>query len=210
MAGQEPIHIPAYAMNRVFSIGSGDIFSAAFTYFWALKDLPAHEAADLASRSAAFYCHSQSTARLEPNVLREIVNVPIKLSERHTKVYLAGPFFNLPQRWLVEEARNHLLDQGLDVFSPLHDVGLGGDPMGIAKKDLDALEASDCVLALLDGADPGTVFEVGYAISKKIPVIAFAQQLAGESLTMMTGTGCEIVLDFTTAIYRTAWTGRTG
>ena len=208
--GREPEHVPAYAMDRIFSIGSGDIFSAAFTYYWALKEFPASEAADLASRSVANYCDSQSTIRLDPQSLREAVRTPIIPANKTKKVYLAGPFFNLPQRWLVEEVRNHLVDQGLEVFSPLHDVGFGGDPKVIAAKDLVALDSCDCVLALMDGADPGTIFEVGYAVSKKIPVVAFAQQLDGEPLTMLIGTDCEIARDFTTAIYRTAWVGRKG
>ncbi len=50
--------IPAYRSSRVFKIGTGDVFSAIFTHFWAEKRLPAVEAADLASRSVAAYCRT--------------------------------------------------------------------------------------------------------------------------------------------------------
>lgn len=202
--------VPAYAMDHVFTIGSGDIFSAAFAYFWGLKGLDPFEAGDLASRSSALYCHSQSHCLKDSSYLRQTVTKVVRGLPDNHKVYLAGPFFNLPQRWLVEEARNQLHAQGLKVFSPLHDVGLGGTPAALAAEDLNALVACDRVLALLDGADPGTVFEVGYARSKGIPVIAFTQQLTGEPLTMIEGTGCEVVRDFASAIYRTSWVGRLG
>lgn len=200
--------IPPYVMDLTFTIGSGDIFSAAFTYFWTQQRLHPFEAADLASRATALYCHSRSHRLVEAPYLRQTVaRVAAPLPEAH-RVYLAGPFFNLAQRWLVEEARSQLFAQGLKVFSPLHDVGMVGNPAEIAERDLAALDACDRVLALLDGTDPGTVFEVGYARSKGIPVVAFVQQLEGEPLTMIEGTDCEIVRDFTTAIYRTAWIGR--
>ena len=41
------------------------------------------------------------------------------------KVYLAGPFFSMGQRWLVDEARRCLGELGMDVFSPFHDIGPG-------------------------------------------------------------------------------------
>lgn len=200
--------VPAYAMDRVFTIGSGDIFSAAFTQFWGVQGLEPQDAADLASRATALYCHSRSHPLVDASALRNNVRKVITPLPPEHRVYLAGPFFNLPQRWLIEEVRNQLIAQGLQVFSPLHDVGFGGTPDEIASRDLKALKGCDRVFAILDGADPGTVFEVGYARSKGIPVVVFAQQLDGESLTMIQGTGCEIVRDFTTAIYRTAWVGR--
>jgi nucleoside 2-deoxyribosyltransferase len=117
---------------------------------------------------------------------------------------LAGPFFCLAERWLVEEARSHLLGMKLSVFSPLHDVGPGPADV-VAPADLAALDQCDRVFALLDGADPGTVFEVGYARAKGIPVVALTQTLSEEQLKMIVGSGCIHVDDFATAVYLTAW-----
>jgi nucleoside 2-deoxyribosyltransferase len=199
--------VSAYQLGRIYGIGSGDIFTSAIALHWGLHRADPIEAADLASRSAAHYCHSRS---LPLPTREELLAMAFKsvgpLMPDHM-VYLAGPFFNLAQRWLVEEVRDHLRMQGLKVFSPLHDVGIGPGSE-IAEKDLQGLEKCDRVLALLDGADLGTVFEVGYARKMGIPVVVLAQQLTEESLKMITGSGCDVVNDFATAIYHTAWIGR--
>jgi len=96
---------------------------------------------------------------------------------------------------------------GPECVFTLHDVGLG-DGDDVAPKDIEGLKASRCVLALIDGLDTGTVFEVGYARSLAKPVIALAESTPLEALKMIAGTKCEIVSDFVTAIYRTAWTAR--
>ena len=54
--GESPTHIPAYRSERVFKIGSGDIFSAIFAVQWGEAKLTASHAADLASRSVSAYC----------------------------------------------------------------------------------------------------------------------------------------------------------
>ena len=46
-----------------------------------------------------------------------------------------------------------------NVFSPIHDVGIGKSKE-IAQKDLKGLDESDSVFAILNGYDPGTVFEI--------------------------------------------------
>lgn len=64
------------------------------------------------------------------------------------------------------------------------------------------------VFGVVDGLDPGTLFEIGYTRSKGKPVIAFVEQEDGESLKLLMGTNCSIERDFTTAIYRTNWIAR--
>jgi hypothetical protein len=55
-ANNSPTFIPAYRSSRVFKIGTGDVFSAAFAFYWGQKRADAREAAELASRSVAHYC----------------------------------------------------------------------------------------------------------------------------------------------------------
>ena len=119
-------------------------------------------------------------------------------------VYLAGPFFNMAQLWLIDEARAALRGMGLKVFSPFHDVGVGKS-QDVAPKDIEALKNSRALLAVIDGVDTGTVFEAGYARALDKPVIAFSQSTPEEPLKMISGTGCEVVPDFVSAIYRVAW-----
>jgi nucleoside 2-deoxyribosyltransferase len=119
-------------------------------------------------------------------------------------VYLAGPFFTLQDRWLIEETRDALSGFGIRVFSPLHDVG-EGDAEVVAPKDLEALTESKFVLALLEGLDPGTLFEVGFARAREIPVLAYVGEVSPTHLKMISGSKCAIERDYTTALYRTAW-----
>jgi nucleoside 2-deoxyribosyltransferase len=203
--------VPVFRTERVWSIGSGDVFAAAFTYFWAYKHQDPLVAARAASLSTAFYCNTQTlpipTTLFEKPPFEPVVVLlsPEQELVQHPQVYLAGPFFTMAQRWLVEEARTALLNSPLSVFSPLHDVGRGPADQ-VVQRDLEGLDRSATVLALLDGHDAGTLFEIGYARAKQIPVVAFAEQESVEDLKMFAGTNCQIVHDFVTAIYTTVWT----
>jgi nucleoside 2-deoxyribosyltransferase len=207
--------IPAYATPKIWPIGSGDVFAAVFAARWAGEGLPAVEAAAQASRAAALYVNdrvlpipAESLAAFSPFPFSPILlDEGVALRDGEFHVYLAGPFFNIAQRWLVEESRLALLGMGLRVFSPLHDVGMGR-AHDVAPKDIEALKVSRAVLALVDGLDAGTLFEIGYARSLGRPVVVLAQSTPEEPLKMLTGTSCEVVSDFVTALYRTAWAAR--
>lgn len=203
----ESHNIPAYRTSRVWSIGSGDVFVAVFAHFWGTGGKSPLEAASLASLATAYYCD------------RRRLPIPLEFQEKATyspiirnndfpykskKVYLAGPFFTMAERWIIEQARKFLFEQGFKVFSPLHDVGYG-DAEQVAPADIKGLEECDLVFAVLDGLDAGTLFEIGYAKSLNKPVIVFVQNESEEDLKMISGTGCEIVNDFVSAIYRTTW-----
>ena len=120
------------------------------------------------------------------------------------RIYLAAPFFDIGQRWLVEELRSNLRDLGADAFSPCHEVGPGPAHV-VAPRDIEGLEDADVVLGVLNGLDPGTVFEVGYAVKRGMPVVALAQNVKEEDLKMIVGTGCDVVGDLATAAYRAVW-----
>jgi nucleoside 2-deoxyribosyltransferase len=206
----EIVTTPAFRTPQVWPIGSGDVFTAVFAYYWAeLHDDPVAAAAK-ASLATAYYCNSRSLPI--PKVFPSGVvfdPVVLRLNDQQQfphppEVYLAGPFFNMAQRWLVEESRAALLDQELQVFSPLHDVGYGS-ASDVVPADIAALERSKAIFAIVDDLDAGTLFEVGYARAKNIPVIAFTQEINSEGLKMLEGTACSIVSDFASAIYLAAW-----
>jgi nucleoside 2-deoxyribosyltransferase len=199
--------VPAFRTRRVFPIGSGDVFSAIFAYYWAEARLPPAEAAENASRATAWYCTSR---RLPIPSLAEVaatVDTPLRpvISKGdRRRIYLAGPFFTTADRWLVNEARDAFYQQGLAVFSPFHDVGVG-PAAEVVPRDIEALDACDAVFAICDRFDAGTAFEVGWARARGIPVVAFVQNEPEEALKMFEGTDCEIVEDFVSAIYRASW-----
>ena len=195
-------HIPAYAANTVFKIGSGDVFSAIFAQRWGEAGEDPVVAADTASRAVSRYVETRNT---QVDLVQLTTSLPRPAPDPASKIYLAAPFFTLAQRWMVEEVRRCLMSFGANVFSPIHEVGFHVDAEYIAKRDLSGLEQSSVVLALLDGEDAGTLFEVGHARRHGIPVVALAESPRPESLTMLQGTGCTIVSDFSTAIYEAIW-----
>jgi len=194
--------VPLYKSSSVFKIGSGDVFSSTFAALWGVQGSDPFEAADIASRATAYYCDTRSLPPPDPNALRQHDFSPLKPGKG--TVYLAGPFFDIGQRWLIEEANDLLVEMGANVFSPVHAVGPGPAKI-VAPEDIAGLENSDVVFAILNGMDPGTVFEVGYAVKLGIPVVGLAQNVRPEDLKMMEGTGCEIHSDFASAVYRAIW-----
>ena len=204
--------VPAYETRSFWPIGSGDVFAAVFAARWGVQNLAAPDAADSASRATADYVEKRTLPIPRTVIMEGSSSVPLCLTrgtapEGEYDVYLAGPFFNMPQSWLVDEARVSLQGMGLKVFSPYHDIGIGAGA-DVAPKDIEALEKSRAVLAILDGVDTGTVFEAGFARALQKPVVAFAQCTPEEPLKMISGTGCEVVNDFVSAIYRVAWAAR--
>lgn len=199
--------VPAFETKSVWKIGSGDCFVAIFGLLWTERRLPAAEAALMASKATAFYCATQGFAspdRLTSFQPTAIQPGPRYLSGYRPLVYLAGPFFTLAQLWLIEQARDALRDMGLKVFSPYHDVGHGSAD-DVVEQDLDGIEKSDLVLAIGDGLDSGTIYEVGYARARKKPVVFYVENESEEDKKMMQGSDCMLCRDFTTAIYKTLW-----
>lgn len=198
--------IPPYITERVYKIGSGDVFSASFAYYWAEKGFSPRRAADAASRCTARYCNT----RFPSVTLNEETDklLPLKLDRKKSKIYIAGPFFTMAELWLVEQATMAFRSLGVDYFSPYHEVGLIGDKPSreIVDADLKGLNGCKAVFAILDGCDPGTIFEVGYAVRKKIPVVALSQNPKEGDQTMIKGSDrCVISNDFASAIYRAVW-----
>lgn len=201
----EPNHkiIPCYRARRVFKIGSGDLFAASFAYFWAIEGETIETAADLASRATCCYVETRDASiPTKEELLRDYSQEAPSYPGR---IYLAAPFFCLEQRWLLEETKQLLELFGCAVFSPLHEVGTGRSNDEIATEDLRGLDECDAILALMNDNDPGTIFEIGYAIAKMKPVVVYAERNSARDLTMLDGTKCKIFPDYCTAIYNAVW-----
>ena len=163
--------VPPYWAEKIYKIGSGDVFSAAFAFHWGLKGQNPEVAADNASRCVAQYCETRT-----PSVVvgeKEQILQPVK-QEKAGQVYIAGPLFTMAELWLIEEAFAALQELGVRPFSPYHEVGFG-KPNEIVRKDLEGLRNSTAVFAIVDGCDAGTLFEIGYATKMGIPVVALSQ-----------------------------------
>jgi hypothetical protein len=200
-------HVPCYRTHQVRPVGSGDIFAALLAWGIFTQGLTPTQAGEAASKGVALYSNSGAIPS-NGNLLLGVTEFPFaqiksKQPSQHL-IYLAGPFFTLQDRWLIEETRDVLHGFGLKVFSPVHDVGEGAAEV-VAPQDLEALRGSSLVLALLEGLDPGTLFEIGFARALNIPVIAHVGGAQPTHLKMIDGSNCALETDYTTSLYRTAW-----
>lgn len=205
--------VRAIPTQNVFKVGTGDIFSAAFAMCWMNLKKPPLLAAWFASLSVAEYVDT-ATDRIPDKFIEKLISDAEQKLEQHKaneksvlpegSIYLAGPFFNTAEQWLIDEVRESLTDMGFNVFSPIHDVG-EGDIDYVATSDLLGLENSSAVLAILNGVDCGTVFEIGYARALSIPVVVVAESVDERHLTMILGSGCDVTSDLTTGIYKVCW-----
>jgi hypothetical protein len=194
--------VSAFQTQQGWTLGSGDVFAAMFTAAWTIEGLSPVDSAKYASRAVAEYASTMalpipSRTTLAESELKEVRVTP-------GRVYLAGPFFTVGQRWLVDETRRCLTELGLDVFSPVHDIG-HGPAEKVAPADLAALGQCDRVFAILDGLDAGTVFEIGHARARGLPVYGLAQTVSESDLTMIKGSGCTMFDDFVSALHNVAW-----
>jgi hypothetical protein len=205
--------VHSFPTERVYKIGSGDVFSAAFAQAWLMWNQAPGEAAWFASRATAEYVDAgqdRFTTVQVGDMQAQARFAQLKAGQSDARtipdkpIYLAGPFFTAAQQWAIDEARAALQDMGFRVFSPIHEVG-EGLPEEVARKDLEGLERSMVVLALIDGLDAGTLFEIGYAVARGIPVVAVGESVAEGDLTMLLGTGCHVTDDLTTGIYAACW-----
>lgn len=201
--GIDDFYVPSFITESVWPIGTGDIFSAVFAYNYLIEQESLTNSAYNASLATAFYSQSPILPipiTFESTSFKEFKNY----SGGKKRVYIAAPFFNMSQRWLVDQVREQLLRLNLEVFSPFHDVGLGS-PSEVVPKDLQAISKSNLVVGLIDGLDTGTIFEIGYARSIGIPVMILSETVNAEALTMLKGTNCSFESDFSTFIYKTFW-----
>ena len=106
------------------------------------------------------------------------------------KIYIAGPLFNVHEKKYLEEIAELLENNGYDCFLPHRDQ-TGIDPAElkdnnmsqatkdiIFKTDVDALNSSDLVVALVTGQDidSGTASEIGFMYANNKPVLAITAE----------------------------------
>ena len=192
MASGECAWVPPYRSHRVFKIGSGDVFSAAFAHYWGEAHLDAVTAADLASRSVASYCGSRRLPLPPADQLHELVAIE---SPPSSLVCVHGSVATLGSRWVLEEARWCLQELGVSVVAPVLD-----------DESLEALERGNyqTLLVFSDGINNKTVFASVAAARSDVPTVilnetnSVDQELAKRSNLRITD-------DFATAIYFAAW-----
>ncbi|KKG11760.1 nucleoside 2-deoxyribosyltransferase [Methanosarcina sp. 2.H.T.1A.6] len=95
------------------------------------------------------------------------------------RIYLAGPLFTHAELEYNLKLKDMLLNNGFSVFLPQEDAEDAAHERErqnqecIFTKCVEGVDASDLVVAVLDGVDvdSGTAWEIGYAYAKGKPVI---------------------------------------
>ena len=180
--------VPAYWSERVFKIGTGDVFSSVFALEWAERKHPAMLAADRASLSVAAYCAS---GILPLTADAQTPREPVTLEEEVPVVLLDGAVDTIGHRFVMEEARSSLLELGARVVCPALDGVSMIDPTSV----MSALVIGE---GLLSDLWP----RLRELESTGIPVILFDELRATGT---QTHGGCRVVDDFTSAIYFALW-----
>lgn len=198
--------VPAYRTKRVNPIGSGDIFSSVFAFYWAEMRTTPKIAAENASKATAEWVMNGPLQVISGNKNVTAPNAEVPISGQSSTVYLAAPFFTVSERWLVDLCKSALTNLGATVFSPMHDVGVGNTG-NIAFRDLEGLKSSNAVFAVLDGMDPGTLFEVGYGTAINKPIVIYVNDRKNNNLTMFKTNNTNIHEDLSSAIYDAVWLG---
>jgi nucleoside deoxyribosyltransferase len=98
------------------------------------------------------------------------------------RVYIASPFFNEKQLELVKKIEHELEAHSIQYYSPRLDGVLKDmsreerrkNAQMIYNRNIENIEDSDWILAVIDNFDPGTVFEIGFAaaIGKRIVTLS--------------------------------------
>lgn len=111
--GRTSAWVSAFWSDPVFKIGTGDVFSAAFTYAWAHLGRDPVEAAHAASRSVSQYAASRLLP-LPPSWDGPAQGQAIG-AHSGGSVHLVGSSARLADRWLCEEAAWRIQQLGMRV-----------------------------------------------------------------------------------------------
>lgn len=195
--------IPSYISRNVNKIGSGDIFTSSFGYYWMEKNLSLEDCAIYASKSTSLYCDKKvfvDTTGIEEQIFQEFKSKDLS----NKQVYLASPFFSIAELVMVDKIRDAFLEFGIKVFSPFHDIGLGDD-VSIARQDVEGINNSDIIFCVFDNLDSGTLIESGYSLARNKKIIGYHRTCDESKFLMLKPGEIKIFNNLTTAIYHTIW-----
>jgi len=174
------VHVPRFCADWQQSVGAGDVYNAVFIAKL-LEGSDLTTAGESAAAATAAYCEGHGDTLLKSWDLQAELQRdrfflhPDSRTGRH--IYLAAPFFDWSERTLVQRTKALLEHHGYRVYSPFdedgilysHDVMRESSVFGREKK---AIEEALAVVSLLDGNDPGTMWEIGFAVGCDVPVIS--------------------------------------
>jgi pfkB family carbohydrate kinase len=193
--------VPAYRSDRVYKIGTGDVFSAAFADAWLLSGKEAVASADYASQCVARYAETRNASTAKVDRAHQYQPAP---GVRERVVRVVGPTSTMSGLWLVNEANEALLRLGVTVLSdaqhPEH-----YSPSAFAALNESDMKRNTAILALLESLDNQALLVVRHAVDACIPVVAYARGAVAVELSKSFFQSVEICDDFATALYHVIW-----
>lgn len=114
------------------------------------------------------------------------------------KVYLASPFFDDEQLSFVKEIESVINEEGCMLFSPrlgenaleMNGALSQGEPVSgdlrlrVFNDNWMNIDDADLVVAVIDDFDSGTLWELGYAYARQVPVVTITKHDYGCNLML--------------------------
>jgi hypothetical protein len=175
--------VPAFRSERVFKIGTGDIFSALFAHFWGQCGDSAVIAAQQASLGVAHHADTQDFPHERLACDRDAVG-----GIARGPVAIWGASDTLGRRYALEEAVFRLGELGIDAF-PHRSTFID--------------QRFAALLILAEGLPNELASAIGDIEASGIPIV-FLDEI-GSAEIPSTGSVSDTTDDFTTALYRVAW-----
>jgi 7-cyano-7-deazaguanine synthase len=201
----EVVGVPAIKTERVFPIGSGDVFTAALAKQY-LEGQDLVTAARQASLRTAGYVTTRQLGPVEmPPDVAETASPTVHSVQNPPTVYVAASFANAEQRWSASTIADGIRDIGGRSLYPLRDLGQKQEAVSTAQADLRGLDSCNALVLLADVARTGPFFEAGWATCRGLPTVVVNSDSDPDRYTMLRGTGAESVSDLSTAAYRSVW-----
>ncbi|WP_234904720.1 carbohydrate kinase family protein [Rhizobium rhizogenes] len=177
-----------YRSSAVFKIGTGDVFSAVFSYYWAEVGMSPVDASDLASRAVSSYCETRQLP-LAPDFA--VHRAPI-VGTPHEHVLLRGSAATIGRRFTLEEARFSLRELGIDVAAPdLGDASPSSQPTSL--------------LVISDGLSDAAILDICREHPAANNISILDEEGTISPTILVSSVPWKVFDDFTTALYAACW-----
>lgn len=178
--------IPSYLSNKVTKIGTGDVFSAIFAFYWGVKKERPGLAAELASKHVACFCESGGVD-LDYQKIEKLI--PINF-ESFKPVTIFADQTGLGKRYILEEAKYLLLQFG--ITTQIED-------------SLDNLADNKSPILILGETFRNPITIENQLKNNKSKIVVFDTSCDDWFSGNSTPENITLVQDFTSAIYQIAW-----
>lgn len=183
--GNNIIEVPAFLVHNEHSMGVGDCYIASF-----ISLLGLYSAGD-AAKISAFYAGEysmtfnddafmESIRYIEKSEILKLDGIRLPWDTRNKiHIYIAGPDFPNRDRTYFDKIESMLMYHNFQPHRPIKENGVytGNEHYHIQQemyqRDVELLEVSELMIAVLLDNDPGTLVEIGWMNRHEKPIILY-------------------------------------